>query len=55
MVDVADMWAGSLFGNVVDSGMIGIVVDSGMSGNLVDSGGNWVDVTEQDIDVKMVA
>ena len=26
-----------------------------MSENLVDSGGNWVDETEQDIDVKMVA
>ena len=49
------MWAGSLFENVMDSDMIGIVVDSGMSGNLVDSGGNWVDETEQDIDVKMVA
>ena len=55
MFDVADMWAGSLFENVVDSDMIGIVVDSSMSENLVDSGGNWVVVTEQDIDVKMVA
>ena len=37
-VDVADMWAGNLFGNVVDSDKTGIVVDSDMSGNLVDSG-----------------
>ena len=28
VVDVADMWAGSLFGNVVDSDMIGIVAVS---------------------------
>ena len=55
VVDVADMWAGSLFENVVDSDMIGNVVDSGMIGNLVDFGENWVDETEQDIDVKMVS
>jgi len=42
---VADMWAGSLLENVVDSDMIG---------NLVDSGGNWVDETEQDIGVEMM-
>ena len=43
---VADMWAESLLENVVDSDMIG---------NLMDSGGNWVDETEQDIGVGMVA
>ena len=42
---VADMWAGSLLENVVDSDMIE---------NLVDSGGNWVDETEQDISVEMM-
>ena len=46
MFVVADMLAGSLLENVVDSDMIG---------NLVDFGGNWVDETEQDIDVRMVA
>ena len=38
---VAEMLAGSYVGNLI--------------GNLVDSGGNWVDETEQDIGVKMVA
>ena len=42
---VADMWAGSLLENV----------DSDMIGNLIDSGGNWVDETEQGIDVEIVA
>ena len=48
------MWAENLFENVVNSDMIGMV-DSDMSENLVDSGWNWVDKTEHDIDVKMVA
>ena len=55
MVDVADTWAGSLFGNVVDSDMTGIEVDFGMSENLVDSGGSLVDETEQGFDVEMMA
>ena len=38
---VADMWAGGYIGSLIE--------------NLVDSGGSWVDETEQDIGVKMVA
>ena len=41
MFVIADMWAESYVGSLI--------------GNLMDSGGNWVDETDQDIDVEMVA
>ena len=41
MFVVADMWAGSYVGSLIE--------------NLVDSGENWVDEAEQDIGVEMVA